>query len=491
MLRTPERYREDLGRMRPNVYVGGQLVQRDDPRIQPGVNVMSLTFELAQQAEWKSVMTANSHLNGEEINRFTHLPQSPRDLLQKQKMVRLLAQRVGGCIQRCMGHDALTALSICTKEMDEDKGTDYHSRFLEYLRFYQANDLAAACAQTDMKGDRTKRPSAQPNPDAYVHIVEESEKGIVVRGAKISITMAAYADELIVLPTRALKEDDRDYAVAFAVPADWDRVRLITRPVWLRQRKSIQCPFCDYGVSDSVVVFDDTFIPRERVFMCGEWDFGRRMALLFADSHRHSYTGCKPAVSDILCGATALVAEANNIEKVSHVREKLSEFAGGAELAYAAGIASSLYGEKTSSGTYFPEAIYANVGRRLMGETIYHEYNLLTEIAGGLAVTLPFEEDFYGEDTAADTEKYIVRNPSLSSEDSHRIWRFIENVAASPMAHWYAIAGVHGGGSPIMETITLNAEYDYGAKKDIARYLAGINDQLDQSKLLNSEADLR
>ena len=213
MLRTPERYREDLGRMRPNVYVGGQLVQRDDPRIQPGVNVMSLTFELAQQAEWKSVMTANSHLNGEEINRFTHLPQSPRDLLQKQKMVRLLAQRVGGCIQRCMGHDALTALSICTKEMDEDKGTDYHSRFLEYLRFYQANDLAAACAQTDMKGDRTKRPSAQPNPDAYVHIVEESEKGIVVRGAKISITMAAYADELIVLPTRALKEDDRDYAV--------------------------------------------------------------------------------------------------------------------------------------------------------------------------------------------------------------------------------------------------------------------------------------
>ncbi len=490
MLRTASRYREGLRRMKPNVYVGGQLVDRDDPRIQPGVNVMSLTFDLAQEAEWKEVITARSHLDNQEINRFAHLPQNSSDLMQKQKMIRLLAQRVGGCIQRCMGHDALTALSICTREMDDDKGSDYHSRFLDYLREYQAKDLAAACAQTDMKGDRTKRPSEQPDPDAYVHVMDESDEGIVVRGAKISITMAAYADEIIVLPTRALKQDDRDYAVAFAIPADWDRVRLITRPVWLRQRKLIQCPFCDYGVSDSVVVFDDAFIPKERVFMCGEWEFGRRMALLFADSHRHSYSGCKPAVSDILCGATALAAEANNIERVPHVREKLSEFAGGAELAYAAGIASALHGEKTASGTYFPEAIYANVGRRLMGETIYHEFNLLTEVAGGLSVTLPFEEDFCGEDTVVDLDKYIVRNPNLSSEESHRIWRFVENVAASPMAHWYAIAGVHGGGSPVMETIALNAEYDYGTKKDIARYLAGINDHLDQSGLLNSEPNL-
>ncbi|GAH19237.1 unnamed protein product [marine sediment metagenome] len=203
--------------------------------------------------------------------------------------------------------------------------------------------------------------------------------------------MAAYADEIIVVPTRALREGDKDYAVAFAIPADWDGVRLITRPVWVRDREVIKAPFPEYGVSDSIVVFDDTFIPKERVFMCREWEFGRRLALLFANSHRHSYSGCKPGLSDIIGGAAALAAEANNIEKVAHVREKLSEFAGGAELAYAAGIASALYGEKTSSGTFFPDAIYANVGRRLMGETIYHEYNILTEIAGGLLVTLPFE----------------------------------------------------------------------------------------------------
>jgi aromatic ring hydroxylase len=239
-----------------------------------------------------------------------------------------------------------------------------------------------------------------------------------------------------------------------------------------------------------MVIFDNVFVPKERVFMCGEWEFGRRIALLFADSHRHSYSGCKPAVSDILCGTAALAAEANNIEKASHIREKLSEFAGAAELAYAAGIASAVYGEKTSSGTFFPNEIYANVGRRLTGETIFHEFNLLAEIAGGLAVTLPYEDDFHGEQTKEWLDKYIVRNPNLSPEVSHRIWRLVENLTASSMASWYEIAGVHGGGSPVMETIALNQSYDYEARKDVAKYLAGINKELDQSKQLATEPNM-
>jgi len=486
-MRTSAEYRADLEKMKPNLYIGGEKVGRNDPRIRPGINVMSVTFDLAQDPKWEELITAESSITGKRINRWNHLPQSPYDLMQKQKMIRLTAQRVGGCIQRCMGHDAINALSICTKEIDDKHGTEYNRRFMEYLKHLQEKDLTAACAQTDTKGDRTKRPHEQPDPDAYVHIDEVKDNGIVVSGAKISITMAAYADEIIVIPTRALGPDDKDYAVAFAIPADYEGLKLITRPVSLRERKQIKAPFAEYGVSDSVCVFDRLFIPKERVFMCQESEFGRRLALLFADSHRHSYTGCKPAVSDILCGATALVAEANNIEKVAHVRQKLSEFAGGAELAYAAGIASAIYGEKTSSGTFFPSAIYANVGRRLMGETIYHEFNILAEIAGGLSVTLPFEDEFINEETKAYMEKYIVRNEKISPEDSHRIWRFVENLAASPMGAWYQIAGVHGGGSPIMETIALNIDYDYNARKNVARYLAGLDEELDQTKDLQME----
>ncbi len=480
MLRTKEQYLDALFNMKPNIYIGGEKVGREDPRLKPGINVLGFTYDVAHNSSWKGLATAQSTLTGEEINRWAHLPQNPYDLLQKQKLIRLASRRVGGCIQRCMGHDALNALAICTREMDLTKGTDYYSRFIKYLHYIHKNDIDSCCAQTDSKGDRLKRPSEQANPDAYVHVVEERNDGIVVSGIKMSITQAAYADEIIVIPTRALKEDDRDYAVAFAIPADWEGIRLITRPVWLREKDDPECmPLCRYGVSDSVIVFDNVFVPKERVFMCREWEFGRRLALLFADSHRHSYCGCKPAVSDILCGAASLAAEANNVEKVPHVREKLSEFAGIAELAYAAGIAAAMYGEMTSAGVFFPNLKYANVGRRLTGTLIYHEYNLLTEIAGGIAVTLPFQEDFIAQDTRRDLERFIVRNNSLSPEVSLKIWKFIENISTSSMTAWYEIAGVHGGGSPIMETIALNQEYDYETRKRLARYLSGIDREFD------------
>ncbi|EMS80936.1 4-hydroxyphenylacetate 3-hydroxylase N-terminal domain-containing protein [Desulfotignum phosphitoxidans] len=491
MLRTKEQYHEDLFAMRPNIFIGGKPVGRDDPRLRPGINVLDITFDLAQTPEWKGLATAVSTVTGAEINRWAHLPQNPQDLLQKQKLIRLGARRAGGCIQRCMGHDAINALAICTREMDDANGTEYHRRFLDYLKVYHEKDLDGCCAQTDSKGDRMKRPSEQSDPDAYLHIKEEREDGIVVSGFKMSITQAAYADEIIVLPTRALIASDRNYAVAFAVPGDAEGMSLITRPVWLRENdKEGAAPFCTYGVSDCVVFFDNVFVPKERVFMCGEWQFGRRLALLFADSHRHSYSGCKPAVSDILCGTTCLAAEANNIANASHVKEKLSEFAGAAELAFAAGVAAAVYGKKTDSGVFFPNEIYANVGRRLTGEMIYHEYNILTEIAGGISVTMPFDEDFEQGKNAEAMKRFIIRNPNLSVEDSLKIWQLVEHIGASSMASWYKIAGVHGGGSPIMETIALNLGYDFEDKKRLARYLAGIDNDLDDSKMRDQIAKI-
>jgi aromatic ring hydroxylase len=485
MLRTKEEYRERLFKMRPNIYIGGEAVSREDPRLQPGIRVMDITFDLAREEKFKGLFTANSSVTGEEINRWAHLPQNSRDLMRKQQMIRIGARRAGGCIQRCMGQDAINALAICTKEIDQAEGADYHKRFLKYLKWYHHNDINGCCAQTDSKGDRLKRPHEQSNPDAYVHIIEEKADGIVVSGYKMSITQAAYADELFVLPTRALQEKDRPFAVAFAIPADAEGVRLVTRPVWHRDKDNpAASPFCRYGVSDSIVIFDRVFVPKDRIFMCGEWQFGRRLALLFADSHRHSYCGCKPAVSDILCGTTILAAEANNVAKASHVKEKLAEFAAASSLAYAAGIAAAVFGSKTDSGVFFPNNIYANVGRRLTGELIYHEYNLLVEIAGGIAATLPFHEDFTLGENVQRLKEFIVRNPDFSAEDSIKIWKFVEDISTSAMASWYKIAGVHGGGSPIMETIALNVEYDFKDKEKLARYLAGISAELDDSAML-------
>ena len=475
-MRTSEEYRNDLYKMKPNIYIGGKKVGRDDSRLQGGIYVMSRTFELAEHPDFKDLLTTRSHLNGRKINRFTHINQSAEDLLAKQKMIRSLCHQVGGCIQRCMGCDAINALSVATYAADMEHGTDYYKRFTEYLKEFQSRDLTAACAQTDVKGDRSKRPHQQDDPDMYVRVVEKRSDGIVVRGAKNCITMSAIADEIIVIPTRAMTPEDRDYSVAFAVPADAEGVKIISRTSSLRAPQGLEMPHARIGDDEGFIVFDDVFVPWDRVFLCGENKYATLSAHLFALFHRHSYTGCKPAMTDIVMGLGALIAEYNNVYDRHNIREKLVELAATAELVYAAGIASALHGTKTPAGTFLPNEIYANVGRRHAGLNYYHELEILAELAGGLPAALPFAEDFLNPETRPFIEKYIKRRSDVPAENVYRCLFGISNILCSSLGGVMAVAGVHGGGSPVMEDIAIWRSYDFEKRKSIAKYLVGIKD---------------
>jgi len=472
-MRTAEEYVDKLRRMRKNVHFQGALIERDHPELMPGINVVSETFGVDDPA-WKGTTTAVSHLTGETINRFCHIHRSTDDLLTKQKMTRLLCRRTGGCIQRCMGIDALNALSVVTKATDDATGTDYHERFNAYLKWFQEGDLVGNAAQTDVKGDRSKRPHQQADPDLYVRIVERRSDGIVVRGAKAHNTIGPYCDEIIVLPTRLMTPEDADWSVAFAVPADAEGVHLFVRATHPRPRRHFAAPVARYGAADSLTVFDDVFVPWERVFLCGETFFAGHLAALFATYHRHSYTGCKAAVSDIMLGAAALVAEYNGVEKASHVRDKLADLIAVGELVYAAGVAAGVNGKTASSGTVVPDIIYTNVGRYHAGINVMHEFETVIDLAGGLPATLPTEEEWADPESARFLEKYIMRSPEISAENQHRCFRFISDILCSSNTGVMQVAGVHGGGSPIMERIAITGQYDIEEKKALVRYLAGI-----------------
>lgn len=473
-MRSSEQYVERLKQMKPNVYIGGRRISRDDPILAPGINTIRVTFDVTTDEELKDLVTVESHILKERINRYTHVHQSTEDLLAKLEMTRRLCRKVGGCIQRCMASDALNAIGVVSKEIDDAKGTDYHQRFLKFLEYYQKNDLVGNAAQTDVKGDRSKRPHQQVDPDLYLRVVAKRADGIVVRGAKAHNSIAPYADELLVLPTRALTKEEGDWAVAFAIPADTEGVKLICRATAPRPRIKYHAPYNRFGLADSLTVFDDVFVPWERVFMCGEWEFAGRLALLFANYHRHSYCGCKPAVTDIIMGATALVAEYNGVGNAPHIRDELAELMAIAELVYAAGIAAAVQGRRTSSGIYEPASLYSNAGRYLAGKNIYHEYEILASAAGGLPATLPYEEEFINPETAAYLEKYIMRKPDVLPEQQHRLFRFISDFSCSAIAGVWQYAGVHGGGSPIMEKIGLRSVYDLESRKELVRHLAGI-----------------
>lgn len=472
-MRTFEEYLEGLRAMKPNIHMHGEEIRRDDPRLMPAMNNIKLTFDLAQEPELQHLMTATSHLDGERINRFCHIHRSQDDLLKKQEMTRVACQRTPACIQRCMGVDMLNALSVVTHEIDQARGTEYYPRFVEYLKHFQKNDLVGCAAQTDVKGDRSLRPHQQPDPDMYLRIVERKKDGIVVRGAKAHNSIAAYADEIIATPTRALTKEEGDWAVAFAVPADHPKVHQVVVAGAPKDRKYLKAPLTEYGSCHSVTIFDDALIPWDRVFMCGESEFGGRMALMFALYHRHSYTGCKPAATDLFIGTTALIAEYQGVANAQHIRHKIADLISVAELVYGVGIAAGVKSKPSSSGTYIPDVVFCNVGRRHAGMNYYHEMETLCDVAGGLAGTLPYEEDFFDPMTGPLLNKYIKRKEGVSAEDVHRCFNQAQEMIEGFGSH-RAVAGLHGGGSPIMEVIAILANYDLDSKKKIAKYLAGI-----------------
>lgn len=460
--------------MKRNVFINGKVIDRDDAQLENGINTVSTTFDAVTDPALKDLVTTKSHLSGETVHRYTHVYQSQDDLLKKLKMTRLLCQRVGGCVQRCMAVDTLNAIGITSKEIDDKYGTVYHQNFLKYLKYYQENDLVGNAAQTDPKGDRSKRPSKQVDPDLYLRVVEKKSDGIVVRGAKVHNSIAPYSDELMVVPTRAMTPEDSDWALSFIIPSDTDGVKLICRATAPRPRLHLDAPYNHYGLVDSVTVFDNVFVPWERVFMCGEHEFAGRLALSFANFHRHSYCGCKPAVTDIVMGATALVADYNGVGTAPHIREEVADLMALAETVYACGVAAALTGTKSSSGIFEPNAIYSNCGRYLAGKNIYHEYDILAATAGGWPATMPPEEDWFNEKTKDYLNKYIMRNPNVSADDQHRLFRFISDFSCSAVSGVWQYAGVHGGGSPVMERIGLRAQYDLESRKKMVQYLAGI-----------------
>ncbi|MEK7244100.1 MAG: 4-hydroxyphenylacetate 3-hydroxylase N-terminal domain-containing protein, partial [Thermodesulfobacteriota bacterium] len=345
-MRTKQDYIQGLAKMKRNLYCDGQLIDRTDELQMDCLNTIGTTYDEAAKPENQELCTAISHLTGERINRFTHIHQNKEDLHRKQDMTRMLCQKVGGCIQRCMGIDGANAIYNVSYEADKlnNGATQYHENFKKWLTRFQTEDLIGCCAQTDVKGDRMLRPADQPNPGAYVRIKERLKDGIVVEGCKVHISEASVADEVLVLPTRALRAEDKDYAVGFAIPGDWEGLKQVVTINNLRPRDHFKRGFVP-GATDSYMIFENCFVPWERGFLAGEHQHGGVLALLFALFHRHSYSGCKPAIGDVIMGTAALAAEVNNIHKQPHVREKLAELIMTAELGYAAGYTASDLGK--------------------------------------------------------------------------------------------------------------------------------------------------
>ena len=481
-LMTGEEYIESIGKMKVQVYMFGKKVERpvDDPILRPSLNSVRMTYDLAQQAEYEDLMTAISPYTGKRVNRFTHIHQSAEDLVKKVKMQRLLGQKTAACFQRCVGMDAFNSVFSTTYETDQKYGTHYHENFRKFMIYCQENDLTVDGAMTDPKGDRSRAPHEQSDPDLYLHVVERREDGIVVRGAKAHQTGALNSHEIIVMPTISMGPEDKDYAVSFAVPMDSEGIFMIigrqscdTRK---RENSELDVGNSEFGGVEALTVFDNVFVPNERIFLNGETEFAGMMVERFAGYHRQSYGGCKVGVGDVLIGAAAVAADYNGAAKASHVKDKLIEMTHLNETLYCCGIACSAEGHPTQSGNYIIDLLLANVCKQNVTRFPYEIARLAEDIAGGLMVTAPSEADLRDEKLGPVVEKYLKGVDGVSTENRLRILRLIENLTLGTAAVGYRTESLHGAGSPQAQRIMISRQSNLLHKKSLAKALAHIKE---------------
>jgi len=479
VMKTPQEYIDSLRKLELVVYMFGKRVENvvDDPIIRPSMNAVALTYALAMKPEYEEIMTATSHITGKKINRFTHIHRSVDDLVRKSKMGRLLGSLTGCCFQRCVGMDALNALSMTTFDIDAKHGTEYNRRFLAYLEYVQENDLVCDGAMTDPKGDRALAPHRQKDPDLFLRVVEERKDGIVVRGAKAHQTGAVNSHEVIVMPTIAMKAEDRDYAVAFALPSDAKGISYIMGRQSCDTRKleagAIDRGNFAFGGHEALIVFDDVFVPWERVFMFKEHDFSGQLVEQFASYHRQSYA-CKVGVGDVLIGAAQTAAEYNGADSASHVRDKIIEMNHLNETLYCGCIACAAEGHREPSGTYYVDSLLANVHKQNVTRFPYEIARLAQDIAGGLMVTCPSEDDLKSPETGKWVKKYLQGRSSVSTENRIRILRLIENLTLGSAAVGYLTESMHGAGSPQAQRVMIARLANMKEKQKVAKKLAGI-----------------
>ena len=476
-IRTGAEYIASLRGRELRVFLFGELVAEpvDHPIIRPSINAVAETYDLAVRDP--ELGTAVSPYTGERINRFLHVAGSAHDLVLQNKMQRRLGQLTGTCFQRCVGMDAINALHSVTFEIDAQHGTPYHQRFIRFVTSMQKRGFVIGGAMTDVKGDRGKAPHEQADPDLFVHVSRRTAEGIYLKGAKAHQTGCINAHWLLVMPTMRLGPQDKEYAIVGAVPVDaagityiYGRQSCDTRSM---EGGEIDPGNRKFGGQEAMIIFDDVFVPWENVFMDGEVDYAAMLVERFTTYHRRSYV-CKSGVGDVLIGAAATIADFNGVDKVSHIKDKLVEMTHLNETIYSTGIASSHQGVPQKSGAWICDDMIANVCKHHVTRFPYEISRLAQDLAGGLMVTLPSEQDLDHPEVGALIRKYLKGRADIATEDRMKILRLIENMTLGRNAVGYLTESMHGAGSPQAQRIQIARQMQLEFKKQLAMTLAGV-----------------
>ena len=453
---TVEQYKESLndGRI---VYYKGEKVENVATHPDLGVcaDLMSIDYEMCEDPKHRDLAVMTDTETGNEISRYYYKPQNADDLLKAHELIVTATALGDGYIPLAhdIGADALNAIEITANMMGNP---DYIKRISDYRQVLQDQDLATCAAVTDVKGDRMLRPSDpdQAHPDFNLRIVERNDDGIIVRGSKIHITGAAYCHDIIAIPCHAMTEADAEYAVAFAIPANTKGITQICRP-FVSKISSLEFPNTRplRVHTDSMIVFEDVFVPWERVFLCGEWKHAATMVYNFALMHRRTGCSYRIPLSEQFVGVAAAIAEYNGISKAPHVKEKLIDL-----VIYLETLKSlsktACYDFVMRGGLAVPNPIATNMAKYHFAHYYHDVVKIVEDLAGGLLVTAPTYKDYQLPELKDHIDKYLMANKNVSTENRLRMFDLIRRITSADLE----TICLHGEGSPMAERMTIFME---------------------------------
>ena len=475
-LMTPEQFEESLKKLKPRVFMNGKRVANvlENKNTRTVVEANKASYAWALDPKYKDIMTCYSPLVDETVNRYTHVSASVDDLIKKAEAGTFTAEMLGTCIYRCVGYDAFHALAGTTWEIDRDLNTEYHNRFLEYLKMVQRQDLSVAGALTEPRGSRNKKTLEWSDPYLSLKVVDKNKEGIVVRGAKINISGAYASHELVVLPQGAHAEGEEDYAIAFATPTDARGITYICQYTPYSAERELAEDLEELGNpvfgqrETAMVVFDNVLVPWERVFHCGEYRYSGKLVARFARTHRMTCGGtCKVGFMNQIIGASRLIQEYKGLEKAAHVNEQLAEMVVLRETSRACGLEAARRGaeEPPGSGVFLPDELMGNVAKLNVCNAFWRMMALAGDIGGGLIVTMPSLKELKNPEVKDYVEEFYSFGSDEPTENIMKVTKLLQNWTAG----LHGVGTWHGAGPVQTQKIMLQRVINYDHEKNLVR----------------------
>ena len=477
-IKKPKEYVESIrdGRV---VYYDGELVKdvTKHPFLNICINWMSMDYVLSNDPKFRSLVV-DKDADGEDVPFILSAQRSKEDLLRLRDVVKLMARSCFGKPSgaKFVGKDGLNAVTVVSQRIDKKYGTNYAKNVENYRKYLQKNDLSLALAMTDVKGNRGLRPSQQvQHKDFYVHIVEERKDGIVVSGAKTHISEAPLCNEIIVVPCRAMKEDDKDYAVSFGINADAKGITMVSPEAETNEPGNyFDHPIgASVYINDALLVFDKVFIPNERIFMKKEWPLAGDIAYMFGNFHRLSAETYKAAELEILAGAALLMAEYNGIERASHVQDKLSWLIQYAEAVEILGRAACEHCvSEPDSDLVYPNPMIANICKLYFADNWHQATKYVQDIAGGIVATIPSAKDWENPTTHKLMEKYFGGKDGVPTEHRIKAIKLVKDFTSV----YEDVLTIRAEGSLAAQKLSIFSMAEFERYKAAAKRVARIDD---------------